>query len=134
VDEVSLLRIRFAHPSEQEPPGLPIPVNSGFDHWEQLGHMLHFIQRDRRAKARNEAIGVAFGSRQNAWIIEGQILTVLACEVRRLHQCALPGLPGAVYENSWCIRQSIVKAVGDMASQHLTIINHNVDDNQPPLG
>jgi hypothetical protein len=81
--------------------------------------MLHFIQRDRRVQARNEAIGVTFGSRQDAWIIEGQILAVLVYQIRRLHQSALPGLPRAANENGRGVRQSIEEAVGNMALDHL---------------
>jgi hypothetical protein len=68
----------------------------GFDHWQDIGDMLNFIQCDRHFQASNEAVGIAFGSRQNARIIEGEILTAWACQFRSLHQGAFSRLAGAI--------------------------------------
>ena len=77
-------------------PRLPLSVDCSFDHGKDLRNMLHFIQRDRHVQASNEAVGVTFGSRQNARIIEGEILAVLFRQIRRLHQGAFPGLTCAI--------------------------------------
>ena len=49
--------------------------------------MLDFIEGHRRAEAGNKAVGIAPGSRQNAGIVEGEILAALG---RRLPPIA-PG-------------------------------------------
>ena len=42
--------------------------------------MLDFIEGDRRVEAGNEAVGIALGSRQNAGVVEGEILALFpAC-------------------------------------------------------
>ena len=67
--------------------------------------MLDFIEGHRRAEAGNKAIGIAPGSRQNAGIVEGEILALLTGDLRRLHKGALSGLAGSVDQDSRCIRQ-----------------------------
>jgi hypothetical protein len=69
--------------------------------------MLHFIQSDWSIQAGNEAVGIALGSGQNTWIVEGEVLAILFRQFRRLHQSALAGLTGAVYQDSRRVCQSI---------------------------
>ena len=66
--------ITFAEPVSKNLPGFPFPVNGRFDGGKEFGHMLHFIQGDGRVQTGNEAVGIAFGRRQNAGIIKRQIL------------------------------------------------------------
>jgi hypothetical protein len=66
--------------------------------------MLDFIEGHLRVEAGDEAIGIALGSRQNAGIVEGEILAVLSGNFGRLHQGALTCLSGAVDQNSRCVR------------------------------
>ena len=66
--------------------------------------MLDFIEGHRRAEARNKAVGITPSSRQNAGIVEGEILAVLSGDFGRLHQGALAGLAGSVDQDSRCIR------------------------------
>ena len=91
--------------------------------------MLHFIQGDRRVQTGNEAVGIALGRRQNARIIKRQILAALFHQFRRLHQSALAGLPGAVDQDRRRVRQSLEEMFGNVATNHVGIINHNTDDN-----
>src|ERR1035441_5561928 len=63
---------------EQKLPRLPLSVNGGFDHREDFRNMLHFIQRDRHVQSGNETVRIALGSRQNARIIEGEVLAGLS--------------------------------------------------------
>jgi hypothetical protein len=96
--------------------------------------MLHFIERDRHVQSGNESVGIALGSRQNAGIIEGEILAALLRQFRRLYQGAFPGLTGAVNQNSRRVCQSVKEPVNNVATKHIDIINQDADDNQPLCG
>ena len=96
--------------------------------------MLYFIKGDRGVQTGNKAVGVALGRRQNAGIIEGQILAAAPGQFRGLHQSALAGLPGAVDQNGRGVRQGLEEMFGNVATNHDCIINHTMDDNQPKYG
>jgi hypothetical protein len=96
--------------------------------------VLYFIQSDRHVQPGNETVGIAPGSRQNAGIIEGELLTVLPRQFRRLHQGAFPGLSGAVDQNGRRVCQSIEKPVDNLATKHNALIHQSLDDNQPSTG
>ena len=55
---------------------------AAFDHGKDFRNVLHFIQRDWHVQSGNESVGVALGCRQNAGIIEGEVLAVLSRQFR----------------------------------------------------
>jgi hypothetical protein len=96
--------------------------------------MLDFIEGHLRAEARNKAVGIAPGSRQNAGIVESEILALLAGDLRRLHQGTFSGLAGSVDQDSRCIGKGFKQGTGQVTVKHVLIINHCVDDYQPKSG
>jgi len=96
--------------------------------------MLCFIERDRHIQAGNKSVGIALGRGQNAWIVEGEVLAILLRQFRRLHQSALPGLTGTVYQDSRRVCESIQEPVDKVATKHGSIIDQMMGDNQPLCG
>ena len=60
-----------------------------------------------------------------------QILEALFRHFRRLHQSAFAGLPGTIDEDGRCVLQSFEKVLGNVATDHGCIINHNLDVGGP---
>ncbi|MGD0631243.1 MAG: hypothetical protein ABR987_18085 [Terracidiphilus sp.] len=72
----------FADPVSRNCPGWRFRSMAAFDHGKDFRNVLHFIQRDWHVQSGNESVGVALGCRQNAGIIEGEVLAVLSRQFR----------------------------------------------------
>ena len=116
---------------QQKAPGQPIPVDSGFDYWEEFRDMLNFIERDPAVQAGDETIGIAAGGGKNTWIVEGQVLAVLVGQLGRLHEGAFAGLTGSIQQNNRRIGQPVQETIYEVAPLHGRNNSRKSNDNQP---
>jgi hypothetical protein len=93
--------------------------------------MLDLVQCHAWIQASDEAVWITLRGGQYARIVECQVLPILFAQFLRLNECTFSRLPSAVDENGRRVGQRLLDLVGDVTANYVSVINHQLDDNQP---